>query len=500
MKRKTVVLASIVGPFVCAGCATWPFASRGDSDPGFAKVTVRFTAPIQPMQFARGPAEQADVLKDQSFATTESGDRTTMSSSITPDVGPYHAVLWGGPFQGADVTYTATPLSTGDYMFGLFDHQRDAVYQGWINVNSNGDDILSLLTEWRDTVREQKRWLGFETKIQGKFASRDDRDYKEFRKEIRNIDRLEDRLNKALKEEARSRRQDQREQASYVRDVEVNLFPGVNEFSHPTTLPTFSDDELATLNNSQDAHTKVVLIADYAGANEKLHRLNSLRADLKRYQEVLAEEVNRLEKRKRYYLLTDHIYHYDDEFVQNERRLQQARGMLDKTAEKIDRHRRHCLALMFVRGLFSPDETLDAFQEEQRSLERDRVVLDAQQRQFDMRINDLDPRSSRRVALQRNQQDVLAAIDRVDRDIHRLDDARTALADLRESTRVIHRHGPARMITASLFDKGMPGYIADAIERECLMTVRLQATDELQALPSGLAAHQSQRVIQADYP
>lgn len=500
MKRKRLVLPSILGPIVCTGCATMPFGAPGSAKTSVAQVTVRFTAPIPALHFADASGEEADALSEDALDGASPRDRVTMSSSITPDTGPYHAVLWGGRFDGDDVTYTPAPLSKGQYMFGLFDSDRDAVYQGWISVNNGGNDVLSLLTEWRDTIREQKHWLAFENKIEGKFASRDMEHYKDFRKELRDIDRLEKRLDKAVRQEMDSRRRNEKDQASFVGGVEVSLFPGITEFSHPVTLPTFSNTELAGLHNGE-AHTKVILVADHDAANEKLRRLNNLRADLKRYQEVLSEEVSRLEKRKRYYLLTDHIYNHDEEFVTNERRLQQVRGMLQRTGEKVDEHRRHCLALMFVRGLFSPDETLDAFEEEESSLRRDRVVLEARQRQVDMRISDLDERSGRRVALQRSRQDILAAVDQVNREIDRLSDARDTLADLRDATRIIHRHGPARMITAAMFDQKVPGYIASAIEHESLMTVRLQATDQLQAPPPAceLAVGNRREVMRTDY-
>lgn len=494
MKHEQVFATLLTVTAVCAGCATTQQCYTESTNPGFAEVCVRFVAPPEPTQLANdgGYGAEARLVVDESYSGF--ADETCRAGMSAHDSSPYHVALWGGPFCGQDVTYNTVPLTPGPYVFGLFDQERATAYQGWINVNYGDDDILNVLTEWRDTVSEQKQWLGFENKIQGKLSSRDARDFKRFTKELRSIKHLERRLDKAVKAEKCARMADRTRRSDVISDMQVLLMPGTVDFFRPFTRPAFREAELASV-RSGGALTKVVLVADYAKSLNKWRRVTDLREDLLRYRSVLREEVQRLEKRKRYYAITDHLYHHDKQFVENERCLQEARGMIRDLDHKTADLRKRGRALMFIAGLFVPDDAFGAFDEEERALRRDRIVLEEEKNRIDQRFADTPEQGCRRVSLERNRQNVIAAIRAIDDDIGQTEEARVALTSLRESTDIIHRHGTARILTATLFDDGVPSHLADAIERESLMTVRLQTTDSLYTPPETDVAEREKTTV-----
>ena len=83
---------------------------------------------------------------------------------------------------------------------------------------------------------------------------------------------------------------------------------------------------------------------------------------------VLSEEVDRLERRKRFYMITDHIHNHDRKFVENEMRIQQALNAIDQLGEQIADIRERRMALSFVNGLVAPDQLLDPLTREQRAV------------------------------------------------------------------------------------------------------------------------------------
>ncbi|MFQ5493827.1 MAG: hypothetical protein ACE5EX_00435 [Phycisphaerae bacterium] len=469
MTRAKYLTALAVVTAAAAGCSGSKRQSIVAMKPDFAHLTVRFVAP-----------QEADVT------TTEVGQSVhARLASVDPGGGfasptmsPFHAVLWGGPFNGDNVTFAAMPLEPGPYVFGLFDQDHDAVYQGWMNVNKTGDDTLNLLREWREVVREEQQWLGFEQEIRGTFASRNPKELNVFMKQLRSIQDMEHRLDKAIKAEERDMAKRMKQRNDIVNEAEVLLMPGESQFFRPSTQPTFREAELDAIRGGQPV-TKVVMVADYDRSMAKVRRVAMLRRDLQRGRTVAMEEVNRLRRLKGLYGLTDHLYHHDKKFVQTERRLQEGMAMIDRIDQRIDDAERRLHALMFVSGLFAPDASFDAFDAEQRSLQRERVVVERQKRRVDQRIDQLPETSRKRVALERERQTAIGAMEAIDAQIQQLNGARVALNKLRNSTQIIHRFGPAYVLAASMFDRGMPAYLASAIENEALLTVRLQTTDSL---------------------
>jgi hypothetical protein len=385
------------GTLVCNGCAT----TRPAHQDAKAQVTVRFVAPPEAAKVANSKADSAG-LRLVSTDVSE-GFATNSSPDLSSDA--QHVVLWGGPFNGDNVTYEAAPLPPGAYMFGMFDPNQGAAYQGWIGVNNNGGDELFSV--------------------------------------------------------------------SYA---ELLMMPPSTNFLQPFTRPTFTEEELSLV-RSGEAVTKVVLAADYGKAIERLRQFSNRRDQLGRTRSVLSEEVRRLENRRHYYRLTNHLYNHDKSFVENEQLLQDTLGKIAQVDQQTADHRRHCHALMYVAGLFSPGKSFDLFDQEVHSLQRDRAVFEEENRQIQQRFAQCGETSHKRIDLERDRQNVLAAIETIDTQIAQIGEARIALAKMRESSGVIHREGPAHILTASIIDGAVPIYLADAIERESLLTIRLQAAD-----------------------
>jgi len=481
MTQKLVLMAVCSGAVLCTGCATTAPQRKGE----YAQVTVRFVASPEDARFTNA---QPDSTGMRLVSTSPSAGFATEPTSDF-DADAHHVVMWGGPFNGDDVTYAPAPLPPGSYMFGMFDPDHGSAYQGWISVNDGGDDLLSVLSAWRDTVHEQKEWLGFEKRADGTFASRNPKDFKAFQKEIKNLDRLERRINDALKAEAWDQKQSKERQAQFLRNAQVLMMPGSSDFLQPFTKSAFTEEELSSV-RSGEAVTKVVVVADYAKAVERLRRVTNLRDEITRTRCVLVEEVKRLQNRRHYYQLTKHLYDHDRDFVENEKRLQKARGMIDMIDQQAAAYRQHCHALMYVAGLFSPGHSSDFFDQELQALKHDHAVADEEYRQVQRRFAQCSESSNRRVDLERDRQNAMAAIEGIDRQIGQINEARVALAKVRDSSGIIHRDGPARIMTASLIDGAVPMYLVDAVERESLMTVRLQAADVTDT-PSGKTVTQS---------
>ncbi len=70
-------------------------------------------------------------------------------------------------------------------------------------------------------------------------------------------------------------------------------------------------------------------------------------------------------------------------------------------------------------------------------------------------------------------------IDGINNQIEEIQQARAALAAMVESTDVIHRYDDMRLLTTTFVADRLPAKIRQIVEREAMMTVRLQATDKV---------------------
>jgi hypothetical protein len=253
----------------------------------------------------------------------------------------------------------------------------------------------------------------------------------------------------------------------------------------PTTQPAFQESELSAAQGGH-AVTKVILAGDFRRSMEKLDRVTAIRQDLQRCRSVFAEEARRLQNRKDYYRITSHLFDHSQKYVDNERRMQQVRGTIAQLDRQMTENRRRGHALMFVAGLFAPDEAGAAFDREQSTLRRERAVLAERQRQIEMQYNDCSEWNEKRVSLERQRQDLMAEMEDIDAQVRQVEQARVAAAEIRESTGIIHRQGPTTVLAACLMDQQLPARLADAIERESMMTIRLQPADGMNGSPSGV--------------
>lgn len=477
------IIAAAAGVFMLsAGCGPKHQACNPWSHPGEqGKLTVRFVAPADDASFAEFAQARSTALVSHNPATSEANYGT-----MDADGGPSgHALLWGGPYDGADVSRTPADLPAGKYMFGLFDPDQGAAYQGWMAVNNGGDDVLSALTQWRDEVHQQEEWLAFENKISGKFASRDADDFARFSKQLKSLRRLEGQINASILAERRDQQRMAQARYEALGDAQLLVMPGPSGFMVPTTNPAFGEGDLSVVRNGRPM-TKVILAGDFRRSMEKLDRVTEMQDELNRCRTVFAEEANRLQNRRNYYRVTSHLFNHDGCFMNNERRMQHVRGMIAQLDRQMTENRRRGHALMFVAGLFAPEEAEAAFDREQASLRRERAVLAEQQRQIDMQYNDCNGWSEKRVALERQRQDLAADMERIDAQFKQVEQARVASAKIRETTGVIHRQGPTAVLAASVMDNQLPARLADAIERESMMTIRLQAADGMNGRPESV--------------
>ncbi len=484
MRRGLVVVSVLSFVVLSAGCAV----NSRFSHPGavatppqsFPAVAVRFVTPPEPVQFTSNTmvSPEAQLVVDEMAGGF--GGENFFPGMLVNDANPYHVVLWGGDFSGNNVTFTAAPLTPGDYMFGVFDQDRGAAYQGWLNINGSSGGVLDSLTQWRNTVQMQENWLGFEYKVKGKFETGNTKDFAEFTKDLSELRSLERRINHAIVGENIAQRRSQKWREDFMKTADVLMFPGTFDFFRPSTRSTFSKAELASVRTGKPIN-KVVFAADYSQAVEKFQRINSLRKDLKRCRTVLTAQVNRLHNQKRLMTITNHLFKNDSMFAETDAHMQNTIGMIQAIDQQIENYRHQCYAHMFIASLASPGETFDPFTQEQENLRRERLILEEQKRQIDMRFNDTDKMSMRRVSLERDRQHIIGEIESIDSQIGELGTAKVAMTNLKHSTEVIHRMGPARIMTATIIDGAMPSYIVDALESGSIMNVRLQKTDSMYA-------------------
>lgn len=475
MNKQKLLAASVILAAPLGGCAVKRCGDAHRAD--LSRISIRFTAPPG----SESSVAFADRLTEVRLAGDESdSDDAYGYSEWTNDSARFHVSLWGGRYHGEDVTYQKTSLTPGPYQFGLFDSDEDAIYQGWINVNHGSDSTLDVLREWLDTVRREEVWLGFEKKIEGKFTDRDTKEFKQYRKELKRVRRLARRIESAIDSEIRDRQQQEAEWNNVLAQTEILLLPGTADITRPSTRSAFHRDELDQARRGT-AVTKYILLADRRKAADKLGRINEIRDELRRCRVGLSDEVDRLGRQRRLFTITGHLYDHSGRFAENRRRTAKALTLIDDIDRQLADHHEHCVALTFLAGMSSDATPTDAFANERHRLERDRVVLEEKKRQVDLRFEQTAEDSVNRVRILRERQTLIARLETLNGQIGHVDRAVVALGTLSKATAEIHRHGHTRVLAATVWDGDIPDYLVDAIERNSVMTVRLQSTDAVYA-------------------
>lgn len=511
MRQRVWMLGLALAPIAIVGCgggkSSWWSSEQANMRPQWqdSAVAVRFVMPPWPAQYSDSYEAQAWDWSSPSDTTAEAGYSESVkltSSGFDGDVPhapgeAYHVALWGGPWAGHNVTYTAAPLVPGDYTFAFIDQDKPAAAQGWLHVNNYGFNTLDMLKKWRAEIPRQKKWFAYDFEVKGRVRGGEPLALKSFLKQMRAYDRLERQLDLAIEREIQVEAQRQQWQNEFFHQTEVLLLPGQTGIFHPTTKPAFSEQDVNQLWNGQSV-SKVLLVADYNTNKWKLDHLNQVYGDFGRFKSVLMEEADRLQRRKRYYTLTDHIYQHDQKFVQNELQLQLTYTAIDHINEQLAQLRERRLGLAFVNELFAPDTSWKWLSQEQQSLQREKVVLQAQKAQVDALFQQVDEASPQRIAFERNRQEVIAAIEQIDVQITQLGSARVALQTLKNQSDIIYRTGETSVLAASWIDHSIPFSVRDAIEHESLMTVRLDKADNFFA-PSQVNSAWMQKVSSPVY-
>ncbi len=472
MKVRLFLTASATTILAMAGCA-----SRQAEVRPATLVSVRFATPPIAERFASTLPTFGEARTVSDDVARPEENEYVVEASTTPPPSAFTVALWGGEFDGDDMTYSQTPLSPGNYTFGYWDHDQTTAMKGWINVRNTGTGLMDTLQSWKDLIPQQKQWIAYNHEIQGKLDTADASAFQTFAKQIRAFDQLERDLGEMIAHEHMMQAETQKKRTDLLSDAVVLFLPVGGDFFHPTTLPTFAPEDVALVKNGEPV-TKILLVADSQDTQRKLRLVNRVCHDLVGCRTVLAEEVDRLEQRKRYYLTTDHIYKHDRKFVENELRMQQVLSAIDQLNTQVEDMRERRLALAFTSGLVAPDRLFDPIDEEHRDLAEVRTILGSKQRRFDLLFEAAHEDSPRRVVLQRARQRVSREIDNINRHMEMLDDARVALETMKNNSRIVHRQGDTKLLAASFVHPAMPFHVREAIERDAVLTVRLEKTME----------------------
>ncbi len=482
MRHKSFFVATLAVPVIFAGCSR----SMGSAEvsTNFTPVAVRFVNnPDFYDQTFGDSGTNAMVTSDSPYGGIQ-GEGNTYGYTNTTQT--QHVALWGGGFNGHDVTHAVAALEPGSYTFAMLASDKNRAIQGWVEVGAGGTELVHFLQRWRDGVQKQKQVLAYDLEIDGEFQNPDPEVYASFKKQVQALEKIERELAGAINREMRAQYSWNNDRGEFLRSAEILLFPGQNDMFNPTTEAVFTSSEVGQA-FSGGAMSKMVLLADYDAAQWKLECVNELTNELTRLKAVLSEEVERLERMKRYYIITDHLYNHGKKFVTNEMRLQRTLGSIDYLNNQLTELRERRMALAFVTGLVAPEYTFGPLDFELSELERERTVMQTKKQRVDAEFAASAPDSAKRIVLERSRQETMRAIQTLDTQIDHVNVARATLEQMVSASNVIHRQGDMRLLSAAYVESSVPFSVRNAISQESLMTVRLQGTENVH-VPSGAVA------------
>ena len=509
MRRNLLVCLSVGTFVVVAGCMRPSSDARLRRSP----LAVRFVIPqqegaeayaatdLERYSYAAttagawqhdGAAATAGAWQHHANADAQSPSHAGLVSEAMQPTAVHHVALWGNGYDGSDVTHAAAELPPGDYTFAFFDPQNRAAMQGWLEVNHDQGDLVELLRRWKSDIAQYKKNLAFSFQAHGNLVSANNEAFTDFRADIKSFERMEWRIDLLIRHELQRRRWNPEGKNELVRNSQLLLLPGQDDYFHPTTQPAFSDADLSQV-RSGNSVTKLVVAVDFADAEWRLRQVNQIYGDLKRCRSVFAEEVDRLQRRKQYYTITEHLFHHDRKFVENEAQIALAGGFMDRLDDQMGEIRQHRLALAYLTQLASPQYVDRLFDEERDDLMREHAVLGTRMHRYDLLCTEADETGSQRVSLERDRQQTDREFDLVTNRLEELAESRLALAALRDTAEILHRQNDGQLLAASTLDAGLPFPLREAIERQALMTVRLQNAPNLFA-PSSHTVTRAQTV------
>ncbi len=476
MRRHSLITAVLAVPILLTGCmrhSTTTAIRHAD----FSSVAVRFALPGEGPQYSMADSpSNAQLVVDRGYRGFQEGGFGGSNPTVPTQL--RHVALWGNGFDGTDITQNVTLMKPGAYMFAFIDPAYSTMIQGWVDVNYSDHDMLDILQKWLNSIPKQKQQLAFNFDAQGRMDGNSPGTFQNFANELGAFDRLEERINRAINAELAARGRRHVAVAQFLKRTELLLLPGEDETFRKTTRAAFTEDDLAGV-RSGDALTKIILVADYQDTQWKLNHVNRLYNDLTRAKVVLKGVVDRLERRRGMFLLTDHLHDHDAEFLSNERQLQYAIGEIERMDVHMAGLRERRMALAFISELVAPESNFFALDREHADLIRERRVVEAEMKQLDVTLTGLREDNPKRVAVERNRQNASAGMAAIDSQLIDLEQARTALEMMIDTTDILHRQGDKRLLTSTFVGQQLPFRVREAIEHEALMTVRLEGSDKV---------------------
>lgn len=476
MRHRPLLIPMLATPLLLAAGCMRTMAS-GDRQPGFTAVSVRFALPSdQTLAADAGARTRALLAQNGSFDGAMSAALAADKNGSTSNA--FHVALWGGPFHGCDVTNNAASLTPGSYTFALFDQNNSSLVQGWAEVNGTGIGTLDLLMRWKNSIQEERQKVAYDFELQGASPARDAAVLTEYTEAVQSFARLEAQIDRAIAAETRAQAAQRRAMQDFLSDAEILVMQSDRPTFHSATKAAFSDTDL-TMVRSGNPVSKFVLVADYGTAQWKLQQVNRLYSDLIHARAVQWQIVDRLQRRKGRFLMTDHLYHDDAGFIANETSLQNTLAAVERMDERLAELRDRRMALAFIDELITSEGKYATFEQARGEMLRERAQFEAQKQRFDRMFAEAGETSPTRVALEGARQRIAASLETIDRQLGQLDEARIAIAAMADSTEIIHRQGDRRLLTATYVGQDMPFHVRDVVEREALMTMRLQPAESV---------------------
>ncbi len=468
MTRVLTLVAVLAVPLMMVGCATTTTTTTDAQSPDWtpdARVTVRFYRPDPVQRFAERDVWQESQLASDAF------DASVIKEE--PRI-----MLWGNEFEGRDVTFRDVFLEPGPYAFGYWSDDGDTLFEGRMSVNLTNQSLIQMLKTWKQEIPRQKAWLAEDFELRGKLQTSDARVFKNFAKQLRAFERLEREIDQLIVQEA----QQQHEMAVLNQQMldmsRVLIFPGGGGFSHPTTLAAFTEQDVQRAQDG-DPVGRFIIVADAEMSKTKLRGINRLHKSFQACKAVVAEEIDWLERNKRFLITTDHAFDWDREFVKNEMRLQQALSVVDRINEQIADVRERRMAQAFVHQLVAQGANHQPLEEEKRDLLDEQAVLQAKLVAINGLMQESDPTSPRFIALERRQTRLQRAIDNIDARVNEVNTSQEVLAQMFNSSNVIYRQSGTRLVAATFIEPDAPFDLRESLEREAMLTVQFSLSDNV---------------------
>jgi hypothetical protein len=423
MNRKSVSMCSVAAVLLLAGC-------NQQNQERVATISLRFAMPPSDAHYALAPVDEfqteGELAQNENAALAEpAADGTSAADPNTPaeivnhdevnalaNAERYFVTMWGGPYDGDDVTYNDLDLAPGDYTFALWEQDPATTVQGNMTVNPPNSVLLDVLHQWQARIPELKQQLTYDAEIQGK-ANSDSEAFQSFQRQLKALDRLAKKIDRAVWWQEHWYRQYAPEYERFVNQAIVLVLPGDEREVDPRTRAAFCAADIEQVRTGNPL-TKVLVVADYETTCWKARLVDSLWRDLTACKNVIWEEVNRFERRKRILDITDHLYKHDKAFVRNEWQLQNSLNTIALIDEQLASLSERRVALAYAAGLTAPDQPFRSLDAEQQDLEQEKTMLTAEKERLDTMFTAAGAETPKRVDLAAARQRYARALTFVD--------------------------------------------------------------------------------------